>query len=143
LRVLVDTSVWADFFNDHPSPAQQALSNLVMSDDEICTCGVVVAEVFQGLRRDKGREQLADLFRDLLFLEPPDIGLYFRAAELYRALRKRGKTIRSTIDCLIAVLAEENRCAVLARDRDMETILQSGLLAVRRWPSEELDRQGE
>lgn len=143
MRVLVDTSVWADFFNGQPSLEQQALSKLITGDDEICTCGVVVAEVFQGLRKDKGREQIADLFRDLLFLEPADISLYFRAAELYRALRKRGKTIRSTIDCLIAVLAEENRCAVLARDRDMETILQSGLLAIRRWPAEELDIQDE
>lgn len=51
------------------------------------------------------------------------ISPYFRAAGLYRALRLRGKTIRSTIDCLIAVLAEENDCALLARDRDLELIL--------------------
>jgi predicted nucleic acid-binding protein len=138
LRVLVDTSVWADFFNDHPSPEQRALAGLISGDDEICTCGVVVAEVFQGLRREKGRSRLSDLFRDLTFLEPAGIDLYFRAADLYRALRLRGKTIRSTIDCLIAVLAEEHGCAVLARDRDMETILESGLLTVGGWPVEGL-----
>jgi predicted nucleic acid-binding protein len=135
VRVLVDTSIWADFFNDYPSPEQRALADLfTRPEDEICTCGVVVAEVFQGLRRDKGRARLSDLFRDLTFLEPASIDLYFRAADLYRALRKRGKTIRSTIDCLIAVLAEEHGCHVLARDRDMETILESGLLSVGRWP---------
>ena len=134
MRVLVDTSVWADFFNDHPSPEQQALVDLLTGDDEISTCGVVVAEVFQGLHREKGRARLAELFRDLTFLEPAGIDLYFRAAELYRALRQRGKTIRSTIDCVIAVLAEEHGCSVLARDRDMETILESGLLAVAGWP---------
>ena len=138
MRILVDTSVWADFFNDHPSPEQRALADLFTSDHEICTCGVVVAEVFQGLRKDEGRARLAGLFRDLTFLEPADINLYFRAADLYRALRKRGKTIRSTIDCLIAVLAEEHRCSVLARDRDMETILQSGLLTLSGWPLEGL-----
>lgn len=138
LRVLVDTSVWADFFNDYPSPEQQALADLFTRNDEICTCGVVVAEVFQGLRKDKGRGRLADLFRDLAYLEPAGIDLYFRAADLYRALRRRGKTIRSTIDCVIAVLAEEHGCAVLARDRDMEMILQSGLLAVGGWPAEGL-----
>jgi predicted nucleic acid-binding protein len=136
LRVLVDTSVWADFFNDHPSPEQHALTDLFTSaDDEICTCGVVVAEVFQGLRKDKGRRRLSDLFRDLTFLAATNIDLYFRAADLYRALRERGKTIRSTIDCVIAVLAEEHGCSILARDRDMDMILRSGLLAVGRWPN--------
>ena len=134
MRVLVDSSVWADFFNDHPSPEQRTLADLFTSSDEICTCGVVVAEVFQGLRKDEGRRRLSDLFRDLTFLEPVGIDLYFRAADLYRALRQRGKTIRSTIDCVIAVLAEEHGCPVLARDRDMETILDSGLLTVGRWP---------
>jgi len=138
LRVLVDTSVWADFFNDFPSPEQQALADLFTGSDEICTCGVVVAEVFQGLRKDEGRARLSELFRDLTFLEPADIDFYFRAADLYRALRRRGKTIRSTIDCVIAVLAEEHGCAVLARDRDMEMIHESGLLTVGRWPVEKL-----
>jgi predicted nucleic acid-binding protein len=136
LRVLVDTSVWADFFNNHPSPEQQALADLFTSSAEICTCGVVVAEVFQGLRKEEGRARLSELFRDLTFLEPGGIDFYFRAAELYRALRRRGKTIRSTIDCILAVLAEEHGCALLARDRDMETILESGLLHVGRWPLE-------
>lgn len=136
MKVLVDTSVWADFFNDHPSPEQRALTDLFTGFDEICTCGVVVAEVFQGLRKDEGRARLADLFRDLAYLEPAGVDLYFRAADLYRALRRRGKTIRSTIDCVIAVLAEEHGCSVLARDRDMETILQSDLLSVGGWPVE-------
>jgi len=138
LRVLVDTSAWADFFNGFPSLEQQVLANLFRSEHEICTCGIVVTEVFQGLHRDERRGRLSDLFRDLAFLEPAEIGLYFRAADLYRALRKRGKTIRSTIDCIIAVLAEEHECAVLARDRDMEIILESGLLTVSRWPVEGL-----
>ncbi len=136
MRVLVDTSAWADFFNGFPSLEQQALANLFRSENEICTCGIVVTEVFQGLLRDEGRGRLSDLFQDLAFLEPVEIGLYFRAADLYRALRKRGKTIRSTIDCVIAVLAEEHECAVLARDRDMDIILESGLLTVGRWPVE-------
>lgn len=135
MRVLVDTSAWVDFFNDYPSPERLALAELFPSDHEICTCGVVVAEVFQGLRRDKERARLAELFRDLTYLEPVGIDLYFRSADLYRALRQQGKTIRSTIDCLIAVLAEEHGCSVLVRDRDLEIILASGILALERWPA--------
>ena len=87
------------------------------------------------MKKDEGRARLTTLFRDLTYLDPMGIDLYLRAADLYRALRKRGVTIRSTIDCVIAVLAEENECALLARDRDMEMILSSGFLPVERWPS--------
>jgi predicted nucleic acid-binding protein len=137
LRVLVDTSIWVDFLNGYPSPERQILADLFVSGHEVCTCGVVVAEVFQGLRKDEGRARLTALFRDLSYLEPMGIDLYLRAADLYRALRKRGVTIRSTIDCVIAVLAEQNECALLARDRDMEMILTSGVLPVERWPAPE------
>jgi predicted nucleic acid-binding protein len=75
------------------------------------------------------------LFRDLTFLEPAGIDDYFRTADLYRALRERGITIRSTIDCLIAVIAAEHGCFILARDQDMDMILESGLLKISRWSS--------
>ena len=133
MKVLVDTSVWADFFNGYASPEKKTLSRLIAGNDEIFTCGVVVAEVFQGLRRDKGRAEIVRLFRELVFVEPTGIDTYLRAADVYRALRRRGVTVRSTIDCLIGVLAEESGCSVLARDRDLHTVLASGLLKARSW----------
>lgn len=133
MRVLVDTSAWADFLNGFPSPAADALGELLRGDDDVCTCGIVVAEVFQGLRRDEGRDAIRRSFEDLVFLEPSGIRLYLRAAELYRGLREKGKTVRSTVDCIIAAIAEDGGCAVLARDRDMDAILDSGLLKAGRW----------
>ena len=135
MRVLVDTSVWVDFINGHLSPERNALHELIAGEDDLCTCGVVVAEVFQGLRREPGRDDLAAHFHDMTFLEPRGIDLYLRAAEIYRKLRQRGLTIRSTIDCLIAVLAEENGCHVLERDKDLKIILSSGLVAAKPWPT--------
>ena len=131
MKVLVDTSVWVDFLNGYPSKERAALASLIGSDDEICTCGVIVAEVFQGLKQDKGRKELERLFRKLVFLEPARVDSYLRAAAVYRSLRGQGHTVRSTIDCLIAVLAEEAGCYVLARDRDLTAILGSGLLKAR------------
>jgi predicted nucleic acid-binding protein len=131
MRVLVDTSAWVDFLNGHESAERQAVADLIAGQDEICTCGVIAAEVFQGLRHDKGRKELQEMFRNLVFLEPSGIDPYFRAAEVYRLLRERGITVRSTIDCLIAVIAEEHDCSVLARDRDLHAILQSGLVKSR------------
>lgn len=95
-------------------------------DDDVCTCGLVVAEVFQGLRRDEPREAIRRSFEDLIFLEPAGSRLYHRAAEVYRRLRERGRTVCSTVDCIIATIAEDSGCALLARDRDMDAILDSG-----------------
>jgi predicted nucleic acid-binding protein len=131
VRVLVDTSVWADFFNEHSSPQAELLAQLIEDEAEIVTCGVVMAEFFQGIRR---RETLADLesyFRDMESLAPREPESYFAAANLYRELRARGVTVRSTIDCLIACLAEENEVRVLAKDRDIVGILDSGLSRAR------------
>jgi predicted nucleic acid-binding protein len=133
MRVLVDTSVWADFFNGHRSVEAIALEKLIKSNEEICTCGVVVSEVFQGLKKDATRSRLQDLFQNLTFLDTDGMAPYFSAAELYRALRKRGVTIRSTIDCLIAVIAEENGCFLLAKDKDLRAIIDSRLLDLRSW----------
>lgn len=131
MKVLVDTSAWIDFLNGYPSKERAALASLLASDDEICTCGVIVAEVFQGLKQDKGRKKLETLFRKLVFLEAASVDSYLRAAALYRSLRGKNHTVRSTIDCLIAVLADEGGCYVLARDRDLTAILGSGLLKAR------------
>jgi predicted nucleic acid-binding protein len=135
MKVLVDTSAWVDFLNGFSSPARHALGELLLGQTEICTCGLVVAEVLQGLRRDGSRREIQMQFRNLVFLEAAGIESYEAAADLYRALRAKGVTVRSTIDCLIAVLAEANGCYVLARDRDMSAILGSGLLKARAWPA--------
>jgi predicted nucleic acid-binding protein len=133
VRVLVDTSAWVDFLNGFPSPAADALAGVLGGDDDVCTCGLVVAEVFQGLHRDPGRESIRRSFEDMTFLEPPGIHLYLRAAEVYRGLREKGKSIRSTIDCVIAAIAEDDGCDLLARDREMDVILDSGLVKAGRW----------
>lgn len=107
------------------------MSEILRAEIPIVTCGLVVAEVCQGL---KARVATAESdFRQLRWLEPTT-DTYFRAAEIYRALRSRGITIRSTIDCILVVLAEEHDCFLLARDRDLTAILASGLVRVRAWP---------
>jgi predicted nucleic acid-binding protein len=136
MRVLIDTSAWVEFLNGTGSPQHRAVTELIAGEDELCTCGVIVAELFQGLRRDQGRMELRKLFRDLVLLEPSGIDPYFKAADLYRGLRRKGVTVRSTIDCLIAVLAQEHGCCILARDRDLDLILEHGPGGMRAWPLE-------
>lgn len=129
MRVLVDTSAWAEFLNGTDSPEARAVDRLLAGEDDVCTCGLVAAEVFQGIKRN--REELEAFFRKMTFLEPAGIDTYLKAADLHRTLRRRGITIRSTIDCFLAVLAAENRCDMLFRDRDLKHIVESGLLDLR------------
>jgi predicted nucleic acid-binding protein len=131
VRVLVDTSAWAEFLNGTSSPEARAVDRLLAGEDDVATCGLVTAEVFQGIRRD--REELEAFFRKMTFLEPAGIDTYLKAADLHRTLRRRGVTIRSTIDCFLAVLAAENGCEILFRDRDLKHIVESGLLDLRAW----------
>ena len=130
MRVLVDTSVWADFTNGHPSSEAELLAELIDAEEDIVTCGVIVAEFLQGLRSEKTLRRYRDHFRDMEWLTPTQPDTYEASAELYRALRRRGITVRSTIDCLIARLAHEHGCALLSKDRDLHHILSSGLVEV-------------
>jgi predicted nucleic acid-binding protein len=134
VKVLVDTSVWADFFNGQDNEETRALSEYIASDVDIATCGLVVAEFFQGLTSARSVASLRPHFDAMLYFSPDEPATYHAAAELYRNLRRRGVTVRSTVDCLLARLAEENDAAVLARDRDVRHILESGLCDVMAAP---------
>lgn len=57
MKVLVDTSVWADFFNERSTPEAGVLARLIEDEAELVTCGLVVAEFFQGIRRASTRPE--------------------------------------------------------------------------------------
>ena len=130
MKVLVDTSVWVDFLNGFSSPEAKTLRAIAIDVGVLATCGVVAAEVLQGLRSDGAVRRTKAYFQDLDWLSPRGPETYFSAASLYRELRRRGITVRSTIDCLIAQLAAEGDCELLARDRDMARIIESGIVDV-------------
>lgn len=94
----------------------------------------MVAEVLQGIRRSKSLTKIEKHFCEMEWLTPQEPETYLEAADLYRRLRERGPTIRSTIDCIIAKLAGENDALVLSRDRDPQIILESKLIDVRALP---------
>lgn len=134
MRVLVDTSVWVDFFNDHPSKQAEVLARLIRERADILTCGLVVSEVLQGLRQEKSRLSIERHFRQMEWLTPNEPDTYMEAADLFRRLRQRGLTIRSTIDCVIAILAAQHDALILSKDRDLRVIVESRLLALRPMP---------
>ena len=131
MRVLVDTSVWADFLNGHPSPEAGALARLIREEADLLTCGLVAAEVLQGIRRTASRRRIKRHFLDMDWLTPTEPDTYLAAADLFRTLRRRDVTVRSLVDCLVAQLAHEHDTLLLFKDRDLERIVESRVLGIR------------
>ena len=116
MMVLVDTTVWIDFFAARSSGHVVALENLIINREDICTCGIVLTEVLQGIRKDSEFKKTRDLFNNLLFLPMP-YPVFLNAAGIYRGLRRKGITIRKSVDCMIASVAIENDIPLLHNDR--------------------------
>ena len=129
--VLVDTTVWIDFFAAKSTPEVGELERLLEEGEDICTCGGILTEVLQGIRGDENYQRTLSRFDTFLFL-PMNRQIFVRAAELYRSLRHRGVTIRKPIDCMIASVAIEHDIALLHDDRDFDPIeTHCGLKVVR------------
>jgi predicted nucleic acid-binding protein len=125
--ILVDTSVWIELLN---RPRRKLFQNRILS--EFATAGPIVQEVFQGLRETPAAEEFRRDFGSIPRLSDPlPEALFVEGAEIYRRGRRQGLTIRSSIDCLIAAIAIENRVPVWHRDRDFRAIaLYTGLRTV-------------
>jgi predicted nucleic acid-binding protein len=121
--MLVDTSVWIDYFNGRIS-AETDFLHLAIQSQEVYVGDLVLTEVLQGFRSnkefEKAREALGKL--PVLTLVGPENAIL--AARNYRLLRQRGITIRSTIDCLIATYCITNEVALLHSDRDYAPFAQ-------------------
>ena len=112
---LVDTSVWIDVFRKR---APLDLEDLVPFD-EIVTCLPVVQEVLQGFRDETAYRLALDSMLSLPTVESPmSEEVFVEAADLYRAARRSGHTVRSSVDCLVAVCAIRNDLEVVHADRD-------------------------
>ena len=119
--ILVDSSVWIDYFNGVET-RETALLNDILGLEPIVIGDLILAEVLQGFRSDHDvRRARAAL--DTLIFEPMvgrDIALI--SAGNYRTLRAKGVTVRKTIDMLIATFCMENGYILLHSDRDFDPI---------------------
>jgi predicted nucleic acid-binding protein len=122
--ILVDTSVWIDYFNGHDSVEAVHLRSCIVDGRPLVIPGLVLTEILQGVRTEA---EAARIVRALsAFDAPPELDStdYQKAAALYRQCRSRGFTIRSTIDCLIAQLCLRHDYELLAKDRDFVSIAE-------------------
>lgn len=129
MRVLIDTSVWIDFFRGLPSRENAFLKDCLQRRDHVFVTGVVVQEILQGITDDSQHRSVREY---LLLFSRIDAGFsdYLDAADIYRKLRRRGLTVSSTVDCLIAALAIKHHISLLHRDSDFTLISQHYPLSV-------------
>jgi len=129
--LLPDTCAWIDYFRPAMGPLAGKLGE-ELSKSVVCTCGVVLMEILQGVKTDTEREALADAFEALPWLEPDRV-LWAKAGDLARGLREKGITIPFS-DIIIATLALEHEATVLTRDRHFLQI--KGLQVIGLEPDE-------
>jgi hypothetical protein len=126
--LLVDTSVWIQTFR---RPARIRLEREVDFDD-VVTCLPVIQEVLQGFRDESAFQRARTAMLALPIVESPlTEDVFLHAADLYRAGRRAGLTIRSGVDCLIAACAIRHDLEVLHDDRDYDAIAKISPLRVR------------
>ena len=119
--ILVDTSVWIDFFRGLDLSHVQQLEHMLQQGEDIALCGVILTEILQGIRDDSSFESTRNRLKSLVLL-PMTESVFIQAAVMYRTLRAHGITVRKPIDCMIAATALEHGAKLLHNDRDFEMI---------------------
>jgi len=119
--ILVDTTVWIDFFDDNPGTHVDILEYAIKNNQNICICGVILTEILQGIHSNNEYNKTKTYLGQLIYLSMGQ-NIFLESAEIYRSLRKKGITIRKPIDCMIAAVAIANNIPLLHNDRDFELI---------------------
>lgn len=123
--VVVDSSVWIDFFSGRPSPGRLELRRLLYeSDIRLVVPDLVLFEVMRGFRAERDHRMAGRLFDTLSVESCAGTFLALSAAQHYRHLRSRGITVRSAIDVLIATFCIENDYMLLHHDRDFDAFAE-------------------
>lgn len=115
--ILVDSSVWVDFFNDHHTPQTRELLGL-MGKEPLLVGDLILCELLQGARSDADARRLEKELRRFDIVPMLDESLAVEAARNYRRLREKGCTVRKTIDVIIGTYCIVHKHQLLHADRD-------------------------
>lgn len=121
--VLVDSSVWIDFFNGIVNPESNKLND-VLGVEEVVIGDLILAEVLQGFRSDRDFEIAKDVLTSLTIHNLIGTEMALSSATNFRKLRKKGITIRKTSDVIIATYCIENKIPLLFTDKDFSPFVK-------------------
>jgi predicted nucleic acid-binding protein len=117
--ILVDSSVWIDFFRNKPTLQAEWLDRN-LGNEGLVVGDLILAEVLQGFKDDKGFNEAKRLLGLLAQINVGGMELAIQAARNYRRLRTLGVTIRGTVDVLIATRCMTDGLRLLHSDRDFD-----------------------
>ncbi len=115
--ILVDSSVWIDYFNGVDTPQTSKLDTL-LGVEPLGIGDLILTEVLQGFKSDADYKTAKQLLSALSIFEMLGAEQAVKSAENFRALRKRGITVRKTADVIIATYCIEARHSLLFADKD-------------------------
>ena len=115
--IIVDTSVWIDYWAATINPETEWL-DAAMGHQPLAITDLILCELLQGIRSDAALKQVRRELSNFPVVSSGGEQLAIAAAQNYRALRARGITVRTTIDCLIATVCIREGHTLLHRDRD-------------------------
>jgi predicted nucleic acid-binding protein len=121
--ILVDSSVWIDYFNGAATPQTDKLDRL-LGEEPLAIGDLILTEVLQGFDKDREFATARNLLSSLTLIEIGGVSIAISAARNYRALRKLGISVRKTIDTLIATRCIESRHDLLHSDRDFDPFVK-------------------
>ncbi len=121
--VLVDTSVLIDFFKGITNDGTEKIRTIINRAIPFGITSIIYQEILQGAKTEREFKLLKSYLETQEFYEPDSYKhACEKSAKIYFDLRKKGLTVRSTIDCLIAEIAVENNLILLHSDKDFVTI---------------------
>jgi predicted nucleic acid-binding protein len=121
---LVDTTVWIDFLRGIQSPEKRKLDELIRGPELVAVTDIIVTEILRGVVEDPDFDATKRHLSAFPCLTARAPKTFNHAAELYRLCRKKGATVRSTVDCLFAAVCIENDATLLHHDVDFEPLRQ-------------------
>lgn len=128
--IVVDSSVWIDFLNGRNAPHVRRL-RILLGVEEVIVGDLMLCEVLQGLDSERASQEIEALLRRFDIVSMAGDAIAVAAARNFRSLRRRGITVRKTIDLLIGTWCIENRMPLLHNDGDFRPMARHlGLIEV-------------
>ncbi|EIF41851.1 PilT protein-like protein [gamma proteobacterium BDW918] len=121
--IIVDSSVWIDYFSGADTPQAERLDS-VLGLKPVAIGDLILTEVLQGFRHDKDYRAARKVFENITIFDMLGTQMAIKSAENFRALRKKGITVSKTADVIIATFCIEQKLPLLFSDKDFRPFVK-------------------
>jgi predicted nucleic acid-binding protein len=130
--IVVDTTVWIDFLTARGTAFDRHLAELLEADAPVALVDIVYCEILQGIRDERSYHRTRRSLLAHPIVRPRSLETFEMAANLYRAARRQGLTVRRSVDCLIAATCLEAGAELYHNDRDFDALARVSDLIIHR-----------